>query len=317
MQTVLLNHRPTTQLGFGGSLLGSTSPQMARRLLSEAFDCGIRHFDVAPMYGFGQAECLLREALGSRLQQVTITTKYGLTAPIDSPWRRTARRLLTPFPGLHRRLRRNAVLPTDSEPLEDPQAFPLTAAGAQASIDRSLRHLGVETLDLFLLHEATPGRLHDSALFDLLEQNRTAGKLREFGIGSRRSRVTACLEQCPAYCRFVQYEWSAFATPSRLLKAHPRSVHGSLGSAQPAWMRDPALLDCWSDTVRLDLHRPGTVPALLLKASLLANAGHIVLFSTRTPERIRANIATAEDGSLEEPARAFLRLVQREQNVAL
>ena len=304
--SVYLNDRRTTAIGFGGSLLGSTPPEVSRQLLLSAFDAGIRHFDVAPMYAFGEAERLLAQALGMNLREVTITTKYGLNPTKPSLLRRFARTLLQPFPALKRRLQSDPPNVLD-EPLEDPSLPPFNAVEAQRSIDQSLRNLGVNTIDLLLLHEATPGRLQDPALLETLERNVVAGKIRQFGIGSRSKRVLACVQEHPEYCRFLQYEWSIFSAPQPALEQYARILHGSVGGSHKA---SPLQLDLWSHTLNLDLRAPGMLPRLLLKASLLHNAGHITLFSTRTHANIRANVRTAEDASLEAPARAFHNLIQ-------
>ena len=52
----------TTVIGFGCSnLFGGKTREEGLRLLEVAYDCGIRHFDVARYYGFGDAEGLLGE----------------------------------------------------------------------------------------------------------------------------------------------------------------------------------------------------------------------------------------------------------------
>jgi aryl-alcohol dehydrogenase-like predicted oxidoreductase len=66
MQTVALGTtgRSTTRLGFGcSSVMGSLNRRDSLRMLASAFDAGIRHFDVAPMYGYGEAEVCLGEFL--------------------------------------------------------------------------------------------------------------------------------------------------------------------------------------------------------------------------------------------------------------
>ena len=59
METIDLGRtgRRTTRLGFGcSSLMGAMGRKESVAMLEAAFDAGVRHFDVAPMYGFGQAE---------------------------------------------------------------------------------------------------------------------------------------------------------------------------------------------------------------------------------------------------------------------
>jgi D-threo-aldose 1-dehydrogenase len=51
-----------TVLGFGCAALMGRGERHAQRLLETAFDAGIRHFDLAPLYGQGDAEKALEEA---------------------------------------------------------------------------------------------------------------------------------------------------------------------------------------------------------------------------------------------------------------
>ena len=58
------NGRTTTRLGYGcSSLMGALGQKESLALLEAAYDAGVRHFDVAPLYGFGQAEGCLGEFL--------------------------------------------------------------------------------------------------------------------------------------------------------------------------------------------------------------------------------------------------------------
>ena len=47
-------------------------------LLESAFEAGIRHFDTAPMYGYGEAESCLWEFLSKHPGEMTVTTKFGI-----------------------------------------------------------------------------------------------------------------------------------------------------------------------------------------------------------------------------------------------
>ena len=75
----------TPAVGFGCSSLTGTSPSNANRVLQTAFDAGVRHFDTARYYGYGEGEGILGRFLKSRRSDVTITTKFGIEPP-----RRTA-----------------------------------------------------------------------------------------------------------------------------------------------------------------------------------------------------------------------------------
>ncbi len=135
--------RLTTRLGFGcSSLMGATSRRESLRLLETAYDAGIRHFDVAPMYGYGDAESCLGEFLQHHRGQVTVATKYGIPPAKKSTVLRFGRNIAGPIvkqlPGLKRRLASaaNAVAHNEERP-----AF--TAAEAKASLERSFTALRV------------------------------------------------------------------------------------------------------------------------------------------------------------------------------
>src|SRR5277367_3530094 len=68
-------------IGFGCSSLTGTDVGTANRVLEAAFDAGVRHFDTARYYGYGEAEGILGKFLKGRRTEVTITTKFGVNPP--------------------------------------------------------------------------------------------------------------------------------------------------------------------------------------------------------------------------------------------
>ena len=56
----------------------NTADQSSIEAVQRAVDLGINLFDVAPVYGFGHAEEVLRKALKGRRQKVLIASKCGL-----------------------------------------------------------------------------------------------------------------------------------------------------------------------------------------------------------------------------------------------
>ncbi len=102
--------KTTTRLGFGcSSLMGALGRKESLAMLEAAFDAGIRHFDVAPMYGFGQAESCLGQFLGRHRAEVTVTTKYGIPPAKNQGWiaaaRAASRPVIKAIPGLKRGLK--------------------------------------------------------------------------------------------------------------------------------------------------------------------------------------------------------------------
>jgi D-threo-aldose 1-dehydrogenase len=73
---------PSSRLGFGcGGVMGRVGRRQSLRVIAAALDGGITHFDVAPLYGYGEAEALLGEALADKRDRVVVASKFGLNPP--------------------------------------------------------------------------------------------------------------------------------------------------------------------------------------------------------------------------------------------
>jgi D-threo-aldose 1-dehydrogenase len=322
MQTIPLadTNRHTTRLGFGcSSLMGATNRRDSLKLLETAYDAGIRHFDVAPMYGYGEAESCLGEFLQHHRNQITVTTKYGIAPPKKSALLRAGRRIAGPIvkniPSLKKSLAQaaNAATRNDARPT-------FTAAQAKASLDRSLAALRTDHLDLWLLHEVTALDLQDDTLLHLLEAEVKAGNIGTFGIGSSANKIPVLLVEHPAYCRTLQYEWSILDAPiqsSTPFRIHHRALTNNFRAIHTALARNKPLCQRWSASINTDLSNPEALAHLMLKASLVQNPSSIILFSSKNPAHIQANAHLAADTTLEPPARELYNLVQSERDQLL
>ena len=68
-------------LGFGcAPILGSVSKDKADRAIDVAIEQGINHFDIAPSYGYGEAEKFVGRKLSSQRDKYIIATKFGIEA---------------------------------------------------------------------------------------------------------------------------------------------------------------------------------------------------------------------------------------------
>jgi D-threo-aldose 1-dehydrogenase len=327
MQTIPLadTNRHTTRLGFGcGSIMGASNRRDSLKLLETAYEAGIRHFDVAPMYGYGEAETCLGEFLQNHGRQVTITTKYGIAPPKKSGIIKLGRSLAGPIlkqlPSLKQRLAQAANAAT-----RNPERPTFTAAQAKASLDRSLLALRTDHIDLWLLHEATAADLHDDALLSLLEAEVQKGTIGAFGIGSSARKIPALLATHPAYCRTLQYEWSVLDAPIPDAPIRPsapfRIHHGALTknfhAIHKSIINNKPLCQRWSASTNTDLRNAEALAHLMLKASLVMNPASIILFSSKNPAHLHANARTAADTTLESPARQLYNLVQSERDQLL
>ena len=307
--------RSTSQLGFGGSsLMGAIGRRESLALLEHAYDAGIRHFDVAPMYGYGAAEGCLGAFLARHPGELTITTKYGISPPANQGLLRAARRAVGPvlklLPGIRQRVAgaANTIVATA------PKA-PFTAEAARASLEHSLAELGIARIDLWLLHEAEASDLEDDRLLRFLEDAVAAGKIGAFGCGSSADTIPALLIHRPAYCPVLQFEWSILDKPLGPLPAftlHHRALTSRFSDLHAALCGNSDLLRRWSEEVEADLAQPGMLASLMLKAALVHNPASVILVSSRNPHHIAENVRVAGEESLIAPARKLYRLAQRE-----
>ena len=320
------NGRSTSRLGFGSSsVMGGLGWRQSLALLETAYDAGIRHFDTAPMYGFGEAEKCLGEFLGRHRGEVTVTTKFGIPAPVSRPLVRVARAVIRPlvqtFPGLKKRLQRGVVAaPPTSEPAVDRAPNPIfTVEQARASLESSLRALRTERIDVWLLHDVDSNDLKDDSLLRFMEDSVARGKIGTFGVGTDRERIPALLASHPAYCRVTQYEWSVLhpeAGETSPFRIHHRALSEQFHALVDRLRVVPEECGRWSNEVGADLADSRTLAQLMLKASYVLNPASILLFSSKNAEHIHANVAAAGDASLEESARRLYAVFQRDRPMA-
>jgi D-threo-aldose 1-dehydrogenase len=305
----------TTRLGYGcSSLMGAMGRRESVGMLEAAFDAGIRHFDVAPMYGFGQAESCVGEFLGGHRADVTVTTKYGISPPKSQGLiglaRSVARPLVKALPGLKRGL--SNVAGKAAAPVERAS---FTAQQARESLERSLRELKTDRINVWLLHEATAADLQDDGLLQLLEDAVAAGTVGIFGVGSERAKVEELARERPAYCQVLQFEWSVMdapVPPMGSFRFHHRALTENFRGMHARLTQEKARCSAWSAAVGEDLADEEVLASLMLKAALVENPASVILFSSKNPAHMRHNVEVAEDVALEAPARRLYALVQGE-----
>jgi diketogulonate reductase-like aldo/keto reductase len=295
---VLPNGRKTTRIGFGCAYL---LPETAS-LVDVAFDAGIRHFDVAPSYGRGLTESILGESLKSRIETTSVTTKFGISPAFRHAGpAQFARAVLRPIvfriPFLRAYVSSKVAARTGR--------VPLNAEGAKASIERSLRALKRNHLDLFLLHEATIHDLANPDLLPFLTSYVERGIIGSFGIGGQRANADAILDRLPGFTGVLQFEWSAI-NKDPIPKNLPFSIfyHATAPAKSILFLALKNRIDLrkLSKSVGLDLSEPTILEQLLLRLSIDMNPKSIVLFSSTREDHIRQNAKVSSDMSLVEPA---------------
>jgi D-threo-aldose 1-dehydrogenase len=167
-----------TELGFGAAAIGGlfkpSAADVARAAVDAAWDAGIRYFDTAPHYGLGMSERRLGEALRGRPRdEYVLSTKVG--------------RLLVPNPA-----------PTGSDlgsggfavPDDLTRVLDYSADGVRRSLDASLQRLGLDRVDIVLVHD--PDDHADQTVSEALPaliKLREQGMIGAVGIGMNQWQV--------------------------------------------------------------------------------------------------------------------------------
>jgi predicted oxidoreductase len=139
------------------------------RAIIAAYEAGYTLFDNADIYCRGEAERILGETLkkvsGMR-ERVLVLTKCGILPPGE------------PTP-------------------ESPQRYDFSAHHIVSSCEKSLARLGIETIDIFMLHR--PDYLADpEEIASAFSELKKSGKVRWFGVSNFRPMlVTALQVACP------------------------------------------------------------------------------------------------------------------------
>jgi myo-inositol catabolism protein IolS len=163
-------------VGFGcweiGGGYGDIEEQEFVRAIGRSLDLGINCFDTAEGYGMGASERSLGEALGKRRDEAIIVSKFGM-AYRDKPNMRDSSR-----------------------------------ERVVASIDKCLKNLGTDYVDVYLVHwpdRNTPFEETMSALDDVVRD----GKIRFVGLSNfKLDEIKACM--AVRRIDVVQYGWNMF-----------------------------------------------------------------------------------------------------------
>jgi len=138
-----------SEISFGawaiGGAWGDVDDQESLAALHAALDGGVNFFDTADVYGDGRSERLLARLKKERKENFYITTKAG------------------------RRL-----------PKQTPEGY--SRENLTAWIERSLRNLETDAIDLLQLHCPHPDVYYRPEVFGILDELVKAGKIRHYGV---------------------------------------------------------------------------------------------------------------------------------------
>lgn len=259
-----------SRLGFGTASLHHLLRRRDREaLLGAALDSGFTHFDTARMYGEGMAERTLGRYLGTNRKQVTLATKFGISA---DPLLERAPFLLYP----KRALGKLAQSISGRQGPEPPRC--LTRRCLDESLRSSLHALQTDWIDILFIHE--PRRADRELLLALaepLDRLRQAGTVRYLGLAGQAS-------ECLAIANSVGGLFDVF------------QVEDSLdGHEADALVQAGKPLQITYGYLRRAVHGSASgVAGNLARQALARNAHGCVLVSSRKPERVRLLARCAE-----------------------
>ena len=306
----------TTQLGFGCAGLMRVATRTRRQaLLCEAYDCGIRHFDVARMYGLGEVEAEVGRFIKGRRDNVVIASKFG----IEVKSRRkgivalqgVARRIIALSPRLRRLARRK------SKDMYLPRKYDVETA--RKSLQASLRQLGTDHLDILFLHEPSIEDLVGTDIFEFLEKSVSAGLIRAYGVAGYPGTLLPISREMPELVPIIQMPNDAIERQAKMFEHEksamitfsPYSTALEVINAHMHSSKDVARR--WSEAVSCDMTDCNNIASFLLKYCLWDNMSGVVLFASTRSEHIKAAAIIADDSQRDQNRlQAFIKLVDSE-----
>jgi D-threo-aldose 1-dehydrogenase len=178
-----------TRLSLGGASIGGLFRPVeeadALRVVRHAWELGIRSFDTAPLYGYGESERRIGRALADQPRdEFVLSTKVG--------------RLVIPTAALPENadLDRQAIGAREdafyhrTEPVR--LVFDYTYDGVLRSIESSLQRLGLERIDIALIHD--PDEYWEAAIagaYPALDRLRADGVVGAIGAGMNNRPMLA------------------------------------------------------------------------------------------------------------------------------
>ena len=278
-------------------IVGTWNPQevdtdrrdRAKASIAAAVDAGYTHFDHADIYCRGMCEQVFGEYLGESpglRQRITITTKCGIRFAGD--------------PGK-----------------DSPHRYDFSPQHILASAEASLKRLGVDTIDCYLLHRPDV-LMHPEQIAGAFDELHRQGKVRHFGVSNFTTAQLICLQAAldqPLVCNQIAFHPNRFAALEddtlhelHRLRVTPTAwspVGGGMfatGGRVPSDHPDRERLEGLLNVLDAEAERLGTNRTAVTLAWLMQHpAGVHPIIGTTNAERIREAV-TADTLNLDREA---------------
>ncbi len=255
-------------VGFGGSETGygGTAPKVLATILGQAMDNGLNMIDTAACYGDGEAQ--LGRALAGRRKDVYLMTKCGhATGFLGRDW--------------------------------DPKTI-------ARSIDRSLKLLRTDYVDLMQLHSCDAATLRDDRVLGVLIKARDAGKVRYIGYSGDSDDAQCAVESGVFDTLQISVSIADQEAIERILPEAAKRQIGVIAKrplANAAWRADSS--DGYSAPYRERLKKLNyeflstpDAAAIALRFTLSVPGVATAIVGTTKPGRWEQNAAAAAAGAL-------------------
>jgi aryl-alcohol dehydrogenase-like predicted oxidoreductase len=259
-------------LGFGASEIGDSGVPLAvaARTLSGALDAGVNLIDTAACYG--NSEELIGRTVGHRRQDFYLVTKCGHASGL---------------------------------PFHD-----WTSALVEASIERSLKRLRTDYIDIILLHSCDERQLRQGELTAALQRARAGGKVRYLGY-SGDGAAALYAAQCGLFdaieisLSIADQEAIELVLPSA--RSHDLGVIVKRPIANAAWLGSWWSVGFYAQPYRTRLRKlnykflrgdPAAAVATALRFTLSVPGVHTAIVGTAKPSRWDENSTSVGAGRL-------------------
>ncbi len=169
---------------------GAVDDAESERAIRLAIDLGVTFFDTAANYGCGHSERVLGAAIRGKRDRVVISTKFGYA--VDE------------------RAKEVTLYPPDEGDSD-------VAPRVREDVERSLRRLGVDCIDVCLLHVGGLSTERALAVRHELDGLVAAGKIRTYGWSTDRLDAVEAFSSS-GNCAVVQQQFSVFDGNDDLLR---------------------------------------------------------------------------------------------------
>lgn len=270
-----------TQLGFGAMEIRgdkawgrAVTDQQAETILNAVLDGGINFFDTSPDYGM--SEEFIGKYISRRRDEFYLATKCGCN------------------PKFSMEVDREKV----PQHIWEPQQL-------EDNINRSLRRMKVDYVDVWQLHNPDVNELESGSLLEKMQEVRDSGKVRFISISSTHPHIERFV-QLGVFDTF-QIPYSALgreheAVISRAAKAGAGTIiRGGVARGEPGRAGEPndTVWENWYKARLDELLEPGQSRTdFMLRFTLTHPDLHTTIVGTLNPEHLAENLKSADAGPL-------------------